>query len=277
MRIRHNKKRNTAFVFESLIRSATLAILKKDHKRKEKIIQIVKEQFAPESILKKDLECYRSLYAQQALPPRLAEKILYETRHQRNQMCEKKLFEAQTALINIINKQLGSETFGSFVPNYKTLATISQFFSSKSSPKDKVLLENKILTEMMMRPPQESAGETIDKNVYKVFVEKFNAKYDGALLPEQKELLHCYVSSFADNALSLKVFLNEELGRLKKGLSEASTVKEFKEDPAMLIKAEQLVSKLDEYAHAPCDEEALLTILRTQSLVKEIQTDGDRS
>jgi hypothetical protein len=277
MRIRHNKKRNTAFVFESLIRSATLAILKKDHKRKEKIIQIVKEQFAPDSVLKKDLECYRSLYAQQALPPKLAEKILYETRRQRSQMCEKELFEAQTALINRINKHLGPETFTSFVPNYKALATISQFFSSKGAPKDKMLLENKILAEMITAPPHEESGTSIDKTVYKVFVEKFNTKYDGALLPEQKELLNCYVSSFADNALSLKVFLNEELSRLKKQLATASTIKEFKEDPAMLAKAEKLILKLESYAHRPCDEGSLLTILRTQTLVKEIQTNGDRS
>ena len=40
MKNRHNKKRNTAFVFEALSREATVAIIKGDHKRKENFTQI---------------------------------------------------------------------------------------------------------------------------------------------------------------------------------------------------------------------------------------------
>ena len=36
MKIKHNKKRNTAFVYEILIKEATVAILKKDTKRRNK-------------------------------------------------------------------------------------------------------------------------------------------------------------------------------------------------------------------------------------------------
>ena len=44
MRIRNNKKRNTAFIFECLVRSATVAILKNNATHKKKIINIIKEQ-----------------------------------------------------------------------------------------------------------------------------------------------------------------------------------------------------------------------------------------
>ena len=39
MKIRHNKKRNTAFVYEALVREATAAILKEDAERKDKTIE----------------------------------------------------------------------------------------------------------------------------------------------------------------------------------------------------------------------------------------------
>ena len=45
MKIRHNKKRNTAFVYEALVREATAAILKEDAERKDKTISIIKKHF----------------------------------------------------------------------------------------------------------------------------------------------------------------------------------------------------------------------------------------
>ena len=105
MRIRHNKKRNTAFVFESLIREATLAILKNDLEKKDKIIKIIKEHFGINSTLKGDFDCYRSLYANQSLDKQTSEKILKETRLQRRLLSPQQIFSEQTKLINSINKQ----------------------------------------------------------------------------------------------------------------------------------------------------------------------------
>ena len=48
MKIKHNKKRNTAFVFESLVKEITIAILKENNERKDKAISIVKKHFKPE-------------------------------------------------------------------------------------------------------------------------------------------------------------------------------------------------------------------------------------
>ena len=47
MKIRHNKKRNTAFVYEALIREGTAAILKKDEAKRDKIVALLKKHFLP--------------------------------------------------------------------------------------------------------------------------------------------------------------------------------------------------------------------------------------
>ena len=57
MRTRYNKKRNTAFVYEVLIREGTSAILQKDDQRKNAIVKIIKKHFSTRSLLYKDLEC----------------------------------------------------------------------------------------------------------------------------------------------------------------------------------------------------------------------------
>ena len=45
MRPKHNKKRNTAFVYESLVKEATVAILKNDYERRDKVVNIIKKHF----------------------------------------------------------------------------------------------------------------------------------------------------------------------------------------------------------------------------------------
>jgi hypothetical protein len=269
MKIKHNKKRNTAFVYEALVREATVAILKNDRERKNKVISIIKKHFHNESMLHKDLEFYRSLYENQNLDQKTSEKILREVRLQKQLVDSKYLFEQQTKLIRDINKELSSEVFNNFVPNYRTLATIDQIFSLKTSPKDCVILENEIVNNMRSKVVN-GAAVPVDNLTYNTFVKKFNEKYESELLNEQKELLTYYIASFADNALELKVFLNEELSRLKTKLIESKKVEEIKNDEDMLRKTNEVIEKLQSFTTAQITEDVLSTVLRTQSLVEEI-------
>ena len=269
MKIKHNKKRNTAFVYEALVREATVAILKNDRERKNKVISIIKKHFHNESMLHKDLEFYRCLYENQNLDQKTSEKILREVRLQKQLVDPKYLFEQQTELIHDINKELSSEVFNNFVPNYRTLATIDQIFSLKTSPKDCVILENEIVNNMKNKVVNGSTVP-VDKLTYNTFVKKFNEKYESELLNEQKELLTYYIASFADNALELKVFLNEELSRLKTKLIESKKVEEIKNDEDMLRKTNEVIEKLQSFTTAQITEDVLSTVLKTQSLVEEI-------
>ena len=45
MATRHNKKRNTGFVFEALIREATKAILAEDNNKKQVVVSTIKQFF----------------------------------------------------------------------------------------------------------------------------------------------------------------------------------------------------------------------------------------
>jgi hypothetical protein len=275
MRIKHNKKRNTAFVYEALVREATVAILKNDHGRKNKAVSIIKKHFHGDSLLRRDLDCYRSLYENQNFSKNMSEKIFKEVRIQHSMIDPHGLFKQQTELIHDINKKLSSDVFNNFVVNYKALATIDQIFSSKTSPKNRVILENEIIIGMSKNISQKELGVNVDNILFKTFVEKFNTKYEGELLEEQKDLLVRYISSFSDNALELKCFLNEEIGRLKAQLSKAAIEEEIKTDVDMLAKTNKLIERLEDFAKKDISEEVLFTVLKTQALVKEIYSDGN--
>jgi len=274
MKFRHNKKRNSAFIYEALIREATVATMKNDTQRKEAAVRLLKKHFKSGTLLRKDLECYRSLYENQNLDRLTCEKILKEVKIQKRLIDPEGLFKQQTALIHDINTELSPTAFNNYVPNYKTLATIAQIFSDRVSPKDQVILENTIASNMGMLITEQKVEAPIDDIVYKTFVNKFNSKYKDELLDEQKELLSHYISSFMDNALQLKMFLNEELARLKTKLEEAKDADEIKSDRAMLNKTNQVIEKLNSYSKETISEEVLMTVMRTQALVKEIYNDG---
>ena len=74
MRLKHNKKRNTALVYEILIRELTESVVKKNKNKQNKIVSIIKEHFKKDSTLKEELELYRSIYETRDLEKKLAEK-----------------------------------------------------------------------------------------------------------------------------------------------------------------------------------------------------------
>ena len=278
MKIRHNKKRNTAFVYESLIKEATVAIIKKDEKRKQKVISILKTHFFEDSVLKRHLDCYRSLYESHSLDRTTAEKILKEAKLASRLLDTEGLFVKQSELIKDINQEFTTEFYNTFVPNYKTLASITSIFSNKISPKNAVILENQIIDEMIIEVgPALGENQEVDDLILSSFVVKFNEKYDGELLDEQKTLLNYYISSFLDNSLSLKTFLYEEIARLKDNMQKSLLTEEISEDLEMTNKTNKIIEKLNTFYNTNVDENVLLTVLKTQKLVREIFKDGDNS
>ena len=179
----------------------------------------------------------------------------------------------QTELINDINKDLTTDTFNNFVPNYKSLATIAKMFNT-NSPKESVILESKIINGMT-RKLEEQTLEPIDSLTFSTFTKKFNEKYGSSLLKEQKQLLNHYISSFTDDDLETKIFVNNEVTRLKESLRKAVEVEEIANDSEMMRKTNSVIQKLETFHNFnSLNESALLTILKTQELVKEIYSNA---
>jgi len=270
MKTKYNKKRNTAFIFEVLIREGTSAILQGDHDRKNTVVKLVKKHFTPDSVLYKHLQCYQSLYETSGLERKTCEKIMREAKLAHRVLDPHGLFVSQTDLIKDVNKELEPSVFNNFVPNYKSLANIHKMFSTKISPKNSVMLEELVL-EHMSRVEEDEEQLEIDNVVVESFVDKFNTKYDSKLLAEQKQLLNLYISSFVDNSLELKMYLNEEIGRLKEKLRESKNHENVSSDDSMVEKTEQVLELLEDYKNIEADQSMLLTILKVQQLVGEIE------
>jgi hypothetical protein len=275
-RNRHNKKRNTAFLYEALLKEVTKAIISGDKKTKRTAISILKESFAPKTILSEELELYKTLLETKEVDNLIAEKIVFQVRQARNDISESDIVEAQNRLISRVNKELSSGVYSNFVPNYKNLATVSQLFSTdegNASIKSGVLLEQKIVTSMMegINTPEVPKMKPIDNLVFKSFVSKYNKEYSSGILKEQKELLNRYILSFSDNGVDISIYLNEELGRLHDALSDSLKTKEIKTDTTMLESTNKVISMIDGFRETPIDKNLVEDVLKIQNLVNEIQ------
>jgi len=275
-RNKHNKKRNTAFLYEALLKEVTKAIISGDRKVKKTAINILKESFAPKTVLSEELELYKTLLETKEMDNLAAEKIVFQVRQARNNINESDIQEAQNRLISRVNKELSSGVYSNFVPNYKNIATVSQLFSTdegNANIKSGVLLEQKVVASMMegLSTPDTPKMKPIDNLVFKSFVSKYNKEYSSGILNEQKELLNRYILSFSDNGIDVNIYLNEELGRLHSVLTGALVSAEIKTDATMVESTKRVISMIDGFRETPVDKDLIEDVLKIQNLVSEIQ------
>jgi hypothetical protein len=278
MKLKHNKKRNTAFLYEALVKELTKAIINKEPEKKAAISSVIKENFSKSTLLGKELGLYKTLDETISVDVYTAERLVTETRRSYDSLDKDKIFENQTSLINLINKNISTGVFSNFVPNYKNLATIAQIFNDDLTPKERVLLERNLISAMSSKQPEVKSKNMvpIDSLVYKKIIEGFNEKYGTDLLEEQRELLKNYIVSFSDNGLSLKMFLNEEIGRLKEKTSEVLKVPEVSNDQSMTDKANRILERLNSFKKgATINEDMIEFVLKTQKLISETIENGD--
>ena len=274
MKLRHNKKRNTAFLYETLVRELTKSIVNNDIKKKNIVLSILKEHFKKDFILGKELSLYKDVVESRDLDHHTAEKILHEAKIVywtgfKNQ----KVYDEQSEVISKVNKDLSKSVFSNFVPNYKDLATLSQIFNDDLSVKKRVMLEKQILKTMVSEEETKEEMKPIDKLTFRTFINNFNSTYES-LQEDQRKLLLQYIYSFSDDGIGLKIFLNEEIGRIREVLKESLEMGEIKSDPVMLKSTKKVIDTMEEYKNHKINDEMIQQVLKIQKLVKEIQSDG---
>ena len=270
--MKHNKKRNTAFLYESLVKELTKAVVRQQETRKKTIIELIKENFKKGSPLNGDLDLYKSILENKdKMTKDFTDRFLVETKKDYNAIDRKSVFNAQTKLISQINQQLGASVFNNFVPNYKDIATVGSWFQdTKSNAKSRLIIETKVKSLLVPSVEEEKEMKHIDNLTYKTFVGKFNDTYKNSLKENQKSLLTNYITSFSDNGLGLKSFINEEVGSLKLQLSQKlsegkDTIGEKRHE-----KLSKVSVILEDFTKRPLDENMVKKLFFIQDLMGEL-------
>jgi hypothetical protein len=261
MKLSHNKKRNSAFLYEMLIKELSKASMKNLTERKKMVLDIMKSYFFKDAPLKKELEIYNSFKDISECDVSTVEKIITEAKRQSEQLNKEEVYDCQTRIINTINKKLGSSCWSNFVSDYKKIATINQTIFRKSNPKKQVFMEQK-LTTLLTTPRKEKQQFPVVNNLaLKTFLERFNGEYTDSLAAPQKRLLNEYITSYKDDGASLKAFVYNEVGRLKEELQphiEASP------------KIKTVLERINNYTNKEVNKDFVSEIIKIQALVEEL-------
>jgi hypothetical protein len=274
MKTRHNKKRNTVFLFEALIRELTKSVVERDSEGMGCVRDILSKHFKKGSILSKELDCYRSLVEKDHLDRYTAEKLIFQTKREHEGLDKENIFQEQTNVIKKINSELGKGVYNNFVPNYKDYASIAQIFGDKMPIKDRVLLEGQLIENLTGGRENTEPLTPVNSLVVQSFTERFNKEYKD-LLPEQKLLLGKYVAAIGPNEADFKVHLHEELIRIRVSVANSVQLPEVVNDPDMMESTHKVMEQLESFNVVHVGETELLRILKLQKLVREYSTDDD--
>ncbi len=261
-KFKHNKKRNTAFLFECLVKELTKSVVYGQKENQRLISSLIKEHFNKNNVLYKELSLYKQLYETNEFPKEIAEKLVNNIKQEHEKLNETEIYNEQSKLIAKINKFVGTQVYDNFVPNYKTIATVSQIFNKNVETRQKVLLEQELVSSITKKVIVENVEiKPIENSVINRFVERFNEAYKESLLAEQKTLLSKYINHSEDD-VEFKLYISEELNRLS---NELETVEEASDT----INAVR--ESLKSFKFESIDDALIKKIMYVQQFVNEVK------
>ena len=244
------------------------------------IICFLKKHFNSKTELLKEYKIYHTLSTQKYDKESKANILIDTLLESYKNLNKSKLRREKYNLIKEIKENYDiTDFFNSKIKNYKIMASIFNLLeNSNTSPisivKSKInILEH--ITNIPKKPKQNNITESLknsDKNTrlltYKVILEKFNEKYKD-LATNQKTLLQEYVNSVS-NSPALKLYINEEIKKVKKSITNYS--KKVK-DKAVVIKLNEtkdLIKPLDKKTSVHDDN--VSNLLNYYELINELKT-----
>ena len=276
--LKHSKYKNTAILFEMLVRKLTSETLTSD---KTVTVEIIKKYFGKNTALSKELQLYNALIKERLNSEASALDFVRSCKETHNKLNKSLLKRQRYNLVKEISENFDFQKISKIrINNYKELASVYKLFEYNEVDNPKSLLEcktsivNHLLGQTKTTSTTDALIETYrshDKNVrllaYKMLVDKFNKKYSG-LNESQKQVLNKFITHVNDSE-SLKQYFEKIIPGIKKQLKEQVS----------LITDEATKIKVDKLSEMLCNVETIkvikeshvLTILRYYDLIKELK------
>jgi hypothetical protein len=226
----HNKKRNTALLYEFLIRTISTALVEGDKKKSSIALRILRKNFKPGTQLYKEFRLFNALIKTTVSSDAVSSTIINEARAAAAQADMTVLDREKSLLIRNINHMIQNENFyDQPISEYRMYATIQTLLNEWRKPVGtcdiaaiasyedqlrKWLVTEKKSPEHTIS--EESPGES--RLLMKVMMKKLNEKYSSALNSEQREIIRSYAFSTANDDQET---IKRKLDEIRSGLHES--------------------------------------------------------
>ena len=276
--LKHSKYKNTAILFEILVRKLTSESLTSD---KSVAINIIKKYFGKNTELSKELQLYNSLIKEQINSEAKALEFIRTCKTAHVQLNKSVLKRQRYNLVKEISENFNFNQISKIrINNYKTLASVYKIFEYDEADNPKQLFEckNEIVNHIVIEKSNQQPN--VDKLMeayktqptdtrllaYKLMIDKFNKKY-SVLNENQKNLLNKYITHVNDTE-RLKEYFGKVIPLIKKQLKEQVTKTT---DKATKIKVDNLSKMLCNIETIKLVKEShVLSLLRYYDLLDEL-------
>ena len=229
MKVKHSKYKNTGILFELLTRQLTSDTITGNQ---TKSLSFLKKHFNSKTELLKEYKIYHTLSTKKYNKDSQATMLIETLIDAHRKLNKSQLRREKYNLIKDIKENYDiNNFFKSKITNYKIMASVYNLLENKNATPLSIVNSKTTLLEHIMEKPLSKPNKGFsnvlenynkqDKDTrlltYKVLLEKFNSKYSN-LEENQKTLLKEYVNNVT-NSPSLKLYINEEIKRVKKLIS----------------------------------------------------------
>jgi hypothetical protein len=282
MKVKHSKFKNTAILFELLVKQITQEVLANSNKNVSE--KIIKEFFSSNKELAKELRLYNQIVKEKYTSVNDAKLFLEEVSNERTKLDENKLNREKYNLIKTIKESYDLDKFlSSNLQNYKLLASVYKVFETKTQGRkveirdfidsNNTILEH-ITNKKIASKPADKLYESFKQQsedlrllTYKLLIENFNKKYSN-LDDSQKGLLREFINNVT-NTSTFPKFIEEETKKVLSNLVKESKVIG---DKVTKIKISEMIKlyKSDKFLKEN-QEKQVSVLMLTYELLKEIK------
>lgn len=277
MKIKHNKLKNTAIIFECLIKQMTTDLMESDSSHS---LNIIKKYFKEGTQLKKELDLYTSIVGTKMKDEVKLVNFIDEVLKVRNNSINNSVLnrEKYNIVKEIKDNYILENIFSHNLTNYKLFASIYKLFNGielNESANSYVNLKFSIIKTIINNKTQQVQDKTekilvkedkvIRELATKIMIQKFNEKF-SSLTEDQKELLKQYINN-AENKNTLKEYVNKIIPSVKSKLLESINGK----DKVLKIKIKGIINLLEGIrAKKVIDDSNIISIMKSYELIKEL-------
>jgi hypothetical protein len=285
----HNKKRNTALLYEFLIRTISSALVEGDKKKSATALRILRRHFKPGTQLYKEFRLFNALIKTTVSTDGVASSIISEARSAATTADLATLDREKSLLIRSINHLIKDENFyDQPVSEYRLYATIQTLLNEWRKPAgtaDIASLANyeDQLRSWLISEKKKQESTVIDESpgttrlLMKVMMKKLNEKYSNSLNSDQKEIIKAYAFSTANED---QTTIKKKLEEVKENLVQSiETYTTQKQDNSFLVnKLQDARSKIISESLEVIDDSVVSKFMLYSTLHHELnENEGEES
>lgn len=278
---RSNKKRNSALLYEFLIRHISKCLVEGKQDEAKKAVAISTKYFSKGTPLQAELALFGTVLKTTVKSKESAQKIIDSVVRHGQFMNARLLDEHKSKLIKDINYTFRNESFyDAKIPNYTVYSSLQFLLNDARNKKkmlnivDKVKMEESI-SDYLLREQKNETSMKLDPSktntVYKFMAQKFHKKYEGKLSESQKRMLTQYsVSLISGKTDALREAISKEIGKINKSLMNIKD-ESIRKDGDLMKKLHECRKSFENFSSTEVTEAKMLELLQYIKLVDELE------